>query len=108
MAVAWSATTITAMYGILAVNLLTADYLGNPLFGHSAALFGLSQSIEQFYVSDRVITVGVMANLFVLIGLGAAVIRSHMGNSVIGSDRDIAVMKATPVVTPQLGPRLGD
>lgn len=80
--IGWSATTLVAMYGILAVDLANSDWLHEPLFGQAQTLSSLSAVLARFYTSDRVITFGCAVNLAVLGALLVASVRSHLAREV--------------------------
>lgn len=70
IAVAWSATTFFTLYGAMVPLLSAASY---PVL--APARSAVSRFFAELYVSDRFITVGVLANLFVLFWLAAVVLR---------------------------------
>jgi hypothetical protein len=94
----WTVTTLTAMYGILAVDLANADYLHAALFGQAAQLHSLSQAVANLYTWDRFITVGVVMNMAALIALMVAAVRSHLG-------WQAALADSKPAPPPVLGER---
>jgi hypothetical protein len=72
----WTATTLLAMYGILALDLAFSDFLHVPLFGPHGPLSSVSSLVAGLYSWDRMITFGVLANLAVLFVLLVAMRRS--------------------------------
>jgi hypothetical protein len=98
----WSATTLIAMYGILAVDLAKADYLQAPLFGQTGSLSHLSSWIAELYSSDRFITVGVVVNVAVLLTLLVAIARSLRG------EQDASALVSASALEPAVGKGLPD
>ncbi len=73
----WSLTTLTAMYGILAITLANASWLHEAMFGASAPLNGLSVSVGNLYTWDRAITTGVVINVMCFIAFALAAVRGR-------------------------------
>ena len=70
---AWTVTTLIPMYGILAIDLATADYLNLPLFGSNPP--AITRLVASLYAWDRFITVGAVANLLALLSLLITTVR---------------------------------
>jgi hypothetical protein len=71
------------MYGILAVDLATSDYLNFPLFGsHSPAL---TQMVGRLFTWDRFISAGVAANLIALLFVAFVAVRGSIHATLTGA-----------------------
>jgi hypothetical protein len=92
--VGWSATTLIAMYGILAVELVKADYLHAALFGRTGPLSPVSSWVAHLYTTDRFITLGVVVNIAVLLALMIATVRSVRG------EEDTTALVSSSAATP--------
>jgi hypothetical protein len=69
----WTVTTLVPMYGILAIDLVTSDYLNFPLFGSHPPL--ITNLVASLFSSDRFISLGVTANAAVLLAIAIIAMR---------------------------------